>query len=75
VVFASDTSLLTSAVVVAMAPADSHKSIVFSMAGMSASPRQAVLEEFMAFLTGEEAAAIFVRCGFTPLVREDREKG
>jgi molybdate transport system substrate-binding protein len=73
VVFASDASLLASAVVVAMAPADSHKPIVFSMAGMSDSPHPAVLEEFMAFLTGEEAAAIFSRCGFTPLVREEKQ--
>jgi molybdate transport system substrate-binding protein len=56
-----------------MAPADSHKPIVFSMAGMSDSPHPAVLEEFMAFLTGEEAAAIFSRCGFTLLVREEKQ--
>lgn len=66
-VFASDGSLLNSAVVAAVAPPDSHASIVFSMAGMLASPHPRALREFMAFLQGEEAAGIFRRYGFTPL--------
>lgn len=67
-VFASDTALLTSAVVAAVAPADSHKPIVFSMAGMLKSPHPEALQDFMAFLKGQEAAAIFARYGFTPLL-------
>lgn len=66
-VFASDGSLLNSAVVVAVAPSDSHAPIVFSMAGMLASSHPGELLEFMTFLQGEEAAKIFRRYGFTPL--------
>lgn len=68
VVFASDTPLLTSAVVAAVAPEDSHKPIVFSMAGMLKSPHPKELQAFMAFLKGKEAAAIFARYGFVPLL-------
>ena len=66
-VFASDGPLLKSARVAAVAPPDSHAPIVFSMAGMLASPHPAALREFMAFLQGEKAASIFRQCGFTPL--------
>jgi molybdate transport system substrate-binding protein len=66
-VFASDSSLLNSGVVACAAPSDSHAPIVFSMAGMLASPHPRELREFMTFLQGEQAASIFRRYGFTPL--------
>jgi len=68
-VFASDASLLTGATVVAIAPEGSHRPIVFSMAGMLASRHPGALEKFMEFLKGREAADIFSRFGFTPLIR------
>jgi molybdate transport system substrate-binding protein len=66
-VFSSDTKLLTSGSVVALAPAESHSPIVFSMAGIRGSKHPAELKAFMAFLKGPKAAAIFTDFGFRPL--------
>ena len=67
-VFASDGLVMNSAVVAAVAPANRHSPIVFSLAGMLASPHPVALQAFMDFLQGEEAASIFGRYGFTPLL-------
>jgi molybdate transport system substrate-binding protein len=66
-IFASDTKLLTSASIAAIAPDNSHAPIVFSMASMLDSRQPKALAAFTAFLQNQEAAAIFTNQGFTPL--------
>lgn len=67
-IFASDTKLLTSAVVAAVAPGNSHAPIVFSMAAMLNSRQPEALTAFTTFLKSRQAAAIFARQGFNPLL-------
>ncbi len=66
-IFASDTSLLTTATVATVAPESSHAPIVFSMAAMLDSRQPKALADFTTFLKGSEAASIFASQGFTPL--------
>ncbi len=68
IVFASDTKLLKSAVVAAIAPENSHTPIVFSMAAIRDSRCPKALETFMSFLKSQQAAVIFSDHGFLPLI-------
>jgi len=50
--------------VVALAPADSHKAIVYPMALIKNSQHQKEAQEFAGFLSSQEAAAVFTKYGF-----------
>lgn len=67
-IFASDASLLTSAAIATVAPDNSHAPIVFSMAAMLDSRQPKALGDFTAFLQSRQAASIFARQGFHPLL-------
>ncbi|MCD4689448.1 MAG: molybdate ABC transporter substrate-binding protein [Desulfuromonadaceae bacterium] len=67
-IFSSDTKLLTTAVVAAIAPDNSHAPIVFSMASMLGSRQPKALANFATFLQSQQAATIFASQGFIPLL-------
>ncbi len=71
-IFASDTSLLQSATVAAVAPDNSHDPIIFSMAAIRDSRQPKALAEFMTFLQSRQAATIFASQGFIPLVTPEK---
>jgi molybdate transport system substrate-binding protein len=52
--------------VVATAPADSHDPIVYPAAVLKNSKNAAAAREFLDFLEGPEASAVFENYGFTP---------
>lgn len=66
-VYRSDVYQEDDIVVVAAAPEDSHKPIVYPMAVIKASQKQDAAQAFADFLTGSEASAIFAKYGFKPI--------
>ena len=63
-VYSSDAVMGKDTKVVAAAPADSHKPIVYPMAIIKNTKQQKAVEEFATFLSGEEAAKVFEKYGF-----------
>ena len=70
-IFASDTSLLTTATEATVAPENSHAPIVFSMAAMLDSRHPKALADFTTFLKSRKATSIFANQGFTPLLNPE----
>lgn len=66
-VYHSDALMGDNIKVVAAAPADTHKPIVYPMAIIKNTKQQAATEAFMDFLYGPEAREIFARYGFKTL--------
>jgi len=66
-VYRSDTMGSDRIKIVAAAPADSHKPIVYPMAVIKGSKYQKEAEDFAGFLQGAEAARVFEKYGFKPL--------
>jgi molybdate transport system substrate-binding protein len=69
-VFTSDTKLLRSAAVAAVAPADSHAPIVFSLAAIPNGRNPQARTLLWRFLQSPAAGKIFTRHGFRPLMAE-----
>ena len=67
-VYESDVRALKNGVKVATAPGDSHKPIVYPMALLKNSKVPAEARDFMNFLAGPEAAGVFTKHGFKPLL-------
>jgi len=63
-VYRSDALMNKDVKVVASAPSDSHKPIVYPMAVIKSTKQQKEVEKFVAFLTGEEASKVFEKYGF-----------
>jgi molybdate transport system substrate-binding protein len=64
IVYATDAVLLDGVEVVAVLPADSHAPIVYP-AAVAAGSEHPAAEDFLRFLRGAEARAVFARYGFT----------
>ncbi|CCO09211.1 molybdate ABC transporter substrate-binding protein [Desulforamulus hydrothermalis] len=63
-VYNSDAVTSKDVKVVATAPSDSHKPILYPMAVVKNTKQQKAAKEFAAFLSGEEAARVFEKYGF-----------
>jgi molybdate transport system substrate-binding protein len=63
-VYSSDAVMGEDIKVVTAAPAESHKPIVYPMAILKDTKNQKAVEDFAAFLSGEEAATVFEKYGF-----------
>lgn len=63
-VYRSDALMGKEIKVVAAAPAESHKPIVYPMAVINSTKHQPETEAFAAFLSGDEAARVFTEYGF-----------
>lgn len=68
-VYRSDTYQAENIKIVAAAPKDSHKPIVYPMALIKASEKQDTAGEFADFLSSKEAADVFSKYGFDPLAK------
>lgn len=66
-VYFSDTYKVNDIKIVATAPEDSHKPIVYPMAIVKASKNQSAAQSFAEFLASPEAAKVFSKYGFEPL--------
>ncbi|SHK43814.1 molybdate ABC transporter substrate-binding protein [Desulforamulus aeronauticus] len=64
VVYGSDAVMGKDTKVAAIAPADSHKPILYPMAIIKDTKQQKAVEDFAAFLSGEEATKVFEKYGF-----------
>lgn len=65
VVYATDASISKGVKVVAVAPAGSHIPVVYPAAVVAKSPNAVQAREFLEWLSGPKAQAIFVKYGFT----------
>lgn len=63
-VYSSDAVMGKDIKVVAVAPANSHKPVVYPMAILKNSKQQQAAQEFATFLSDEEAALVFEKYGF-----------
>lgn len=63
-VYSSDAVMGKDIKAVTTAPTDSHQPIVYPMAILKNTKNQKAVEEFTAFLSGEEAAKVFEKYGF-----------
>ena len=63
-VYRSDALMGKDVKIIATAPSDSHKPIVYPMAVIKSTKQQKEVEKFAAFLSGEEAAKVFEKYGF-----------
>ena len=66
-VYKSDTYQVDNIRIVAAAPENSHKPIVYPLAIIKASQHQTEAQAFADFLSGDEATAVFSKYGFVPL--------
>ncbi len=66
-VYRSDATISDDVKIVAVAPPNSHKSIVYPMAIVKSTKHFKQAEKFAAYLAGKEAAGIFIEKGFQPL--------
>lgn len=66
-VYRSDAAVGKDIKVVAAAPADSHKPVVYPMALIKSTKHQKETEDFANYLFGDEAAKVFDKYGFTTL--------
>jgi len=64
-VYATDAHISTKVRVAAVAPESTHEPIVYPMALVAGSRNQEAAREFLAYLTGPAARAVFVKHGFT----------
>lgn len=67
VVYSTDAKISTAVKVIATAPADSHKPIVYPVAVIKASTNPDAAKAFVDFLSTDAAKAVFVKYGFTTL--------
>lgn len=63
-VYRSDAMMGKEIKIVSDAPADSHKPIVYPMAIIKSTKQQKAVEDYVAFLTGDEAGTVFEKYGF-----------
>ncbi|MGA7826082.1 MAG: molybdate ABC transporter substrate-binding protein [Geobacteraceae bacterium] len=70
-VYNTDTVILKSGVVVAVAPAESHSAIVYPVALIKDSKNRAAAEKFMTYLKSANAAKIFEKYKFIPLASQN----
>lgn len=68
-VYRSDTYQAEKIKIVATAPNSSHKPIVYPLAVVKSSSKQEAAADFAKFLTTQEAADIFSKYGFIPLIK------
>ena len=68
-VYRSDTMVGKDIKIVAAAPVDSHKPVVYPMAIIKSTRHQKETGDFAAFLSGDEAARIFTKYGFKTIKR------
>lgn len=68
-VYRSDTYQTEKIKIVAAAPSSSHKPIVYPLAVVKSSSKQEAAADFAKFLTTKEAADIFSKYGFIPLIK------
>lgn len=66
IVYATDARESPKVRVAATAPPGSHTPVVYPVAVLTESRHEAAARSFVAFLSGDEARAVFVRHGFTP---------
>jgi len=66
-VYRSDTTVMKSGTLVAVAPKGSHSPIHFSLAMLKSGKHQQETRKFIEFLKTPEAAAVFAKYRFTPL--------
>lgn len=66
-VYRSDTTVMKSGALVAVAPKGAHSPIHFTIAALTSSKRRQETKRFMEFLKSPEASAIFSKYRFTPL--------
>jgi len=66
-VYKSDTIGAEGIKIVAVAPEDSHKPIVYPLAVLKSSQNQEAAKEFAGFIMSSDAASIFSEYGFTPM--------
>ena len=67
VVYSTDAKASSAVKVVAIAPADSHKPIIYPAAVIKASKNPEAAKDFNDFLSSDAAKAVFVKYGFTTL--------
>ena len=65
VVYATDAAISDKVKVAAVAPADTHKPIVYPAAVLKDSKNEMAAKEFLAFLQTDKAAKVFEKYGFT----------
>jgi len=65
IVYGTDAAISEKVKTVATAPSGSHKPIVYPVAILSGAKQPQAAEEFLAFLNGAEAKAVFEKYGFT----------
>lgn len=65
IVYGTDAAISGKIKTVATAPSGSHKPIVYPVAILSGAKQPQAAEEFLAFLNGAEAKAVFEKYGFT----------
>ncbi len=66
-VYSTDALTSTKVKVVASAPADINAQIVYPVAVVSASKNPDAAKAYLSFLSGDQARAVFIRYGFTPV--------
>ena len=66
IVYSTDAKTSKKVSVVATAPQDSHSPVLYPAAVIRNSSNQPAAKDFLAFLAGEKARAIFQKYGFTP---------
>ncbi|MBH8551688.1 molybdate ABC transporter substrate-binding protein [Nostocaceae cyanobacterium CENA357] len=67
IVYATDAKSSDQVKVVATAPKDSHKPIIYPIAVIQRSQNQEAAKEFVQFLSSDAAKPVFKKYGFTPL--------
>ncbi|MEA5581063.1 molybdate ABC transporter substrate-binding protein [Nodularia harveyana UHCC-0300] len=67
IVYATDAQSSNQVKVVATAPKDSHKPIIYPIAVIQRSQNQEAAQEFVQFLSSDTAKQVFEKYGFTPL--------
>ncbi|WP_414553123.1 molybdate ABC transporter substrate-binding protein [Anabaena sp. CCY 0017] len=67
IVYATDAQSSNQVKVIATAPKDSHKPIIYPVAVIQRSQNQAAAQEFVEFLSSDTAKPVFEKYGFTPL--------
>nr|WP_092071244.1 molybdate ABC transporter substrate-binding protein [Dendrosporobacter quercicolus]NSL49422.1 molybdate ABC transporter substrate-binding protein [Dendrosporobacter quercicolus DSM 1736]SDM23716.1 molybdate transport system substrate-binding protein [Dendrosporobacter quercicolus] len=65
IVYGTDAAVSEKVKVVATAPAGSHQPIVYPVAVLTGAKQPQAADEFLAFLNGSEAKAVFEKYGFT----------
>ncbi|HTS10763.1 MAG TPA: molybdate ABC transporter substrate-binding protein [Candidatus Limnocylindrales bacterium] len=69
IVYATDARTSAQVSVVATAPEDSHAPVIYPVAVLAGSKNSAAADNFLNFLFGPQASAIFQKFGFIPVAR------